>query len=74
MSLPLGNKDCPFFWCANTDCIGYNKGYSCSGCNVDGMCGNCILFDWKDADRPSECRQRLVDIQRGCAYAVDVDY
>ena len=74
MSLSVGKKDCRYFWCANTDCSGYNNGNCCSGCNVDGTCGNCILFDCRDVDRPSECWQRLEDIQRGYFYCVDVDY
>ena len=74
MSLPVGKKNCPFFWCVEMDCSSYNNGAACSGCNIDGTCGNCILFDSRDGCRPSECRQRLDDIQRGYAYAVDVDY
>lgn len=74
MSLPVGKKDCPFFWCAAMDCSSYNSGAACPGCNVEGTCGNCILFDSKDADRPLECRHRFEDIQRGYAYAVDIDY
>lgn len=74
MSLPLGKKDCRHFWCAHMDCASYSTGVACCRCNVECTCGNCILYSSSDVNRPVECMQRREDIQRGYAYAVDIDY
>lgn len=62
--------ECEEFWCRNTDCKSYSTGESCSACEKNNKCCECILNDNTQNQSPNiqDCIERREQIFDAVAY------